>query len=237
MIVVPEIETVVILVPRTGSGSLKRAIAERYPESFALYRHMEADGVPHGYDRWRRVGVLRHPLARLWSLYHFCRTTEGGSYAKYPEIWSRIRRSVDCSFDQWLRNNELTFTQPYDSAGLGRFWPQFSILHSLPETRKSQFLYLRPDLGTEIFLFDHLDELERALDVRLGHFNRSTVRPIIPYAESGEDSEEFWDVITRGASTCPAMTDLEPSARGHIESFHAWDLAEWDRRYHGRIAV
>lgn len=51
MILIPELETVVILVPRTGSGSLRRAIAEAYPSSMLVYRHMEADGIPAGYDR------------------------------------------------------------------------------------------------------------------------------------------------------------------------------------------
>ena len=75
MILIPEIETIVILVPRTGSGSLKRAILKTYSKAHVLYRHMEADGVPHGYDRWRRVGVARNPLDRLWSLYKFCKAT------------------------------------------------------------------------------------------------------------------------------------------------------------------
>lgn len=209
MIIVPEIETVVILVPRTGSGSLKRAVADRYEQSFMLYRHMEADGVPHGYDRWRRVGVLRHPLARLWSLYQFCRTTEGGTYAKYPELWTRLNRSVAMPFDDWLLTNETIFTQAHDSAGRDRFWPQFSTIHSLPENRKSQYHYLRPDLGTEIYLFEDLHHLARDLDLRLVDHHNVTIEP------------------------CPAMTSLSLAARDHIERFFAWDLAEWDNRYHG----
>jgi hypothetical protein len=207
VIIIPEIETVVILVPRTGSGSLKRAVAERYPNSFALYRHMEADGVPHGYDRWRRVGVLRHPLDRLWSLYRFCRTTEGGTYAKYPELWKRLNASVDRPFDDWLLNNEVVFTQPYDSAGRGRFWPQYSVLHSLPENRKSQYLYLRPDLNTDIYLFDRLDRLWRALD--------------LPGVE--RQNATFGE-------PCPPLDDLSPEAWTHVQMFFAWDLVEWERR-------
>jgi hypothetical protein len=45
VILIPEIETIVLLVPRTGSGSLRKAIAAKYPKSVLLYRHMEADGV------------------------------------------------------------------------------------------------------------------------------------------------------------------------------------------------
>lgn len=57
MIIIPEINTVVILVPRTGTSTLRRAIAEIYPMSMMIYRHMEADGIPIGYDRWRRSGM------------------------------------------------------------------------------------------------------------------------------------------------------------------------------------
>jgi hypothetical protein len=43
MILIPEIETVLILVPRTGTGSLRRAVLQRYPRAMLIYRHMEAD--------------------------------------------------------------------------------------------------------------------------------------------------------------------------------------------------
>ena len=61
MLLIPEIETVVVLVPRTGSGTLRRAIVQAYPKAMLIYRHMEADGVPAGYDRWSKVGVVRDP--------------------------------------------------------------------------------------------------------------------------------------------------------------------------------
>ena len=74
MIIIPEKELVLITPPRTGSTSLSDQIAQKYPMSFRPYRHMEADGVPFGYDRWRRVGVFREPVARLWSVYHYCKS-------------------------------------------------------------------------------------------------------------------------------------------------------------------
>jgi hypothetical protein len=102
VIILPSIETVVVLVPRTGSGSLKRAILDRYQDAMPIYRHMEADGVPAGYDRWRRVGVCRHPVDRLWSLYKFCQSG-GGSFAeKWPELFAqrtRERRSLVFDLD------------------------------------------------------------------------------------------------------------------------------------------
>ena len=83
MILIPEIETVVILVPRTGTTSLIKAIKERYPEAIRLYRHMEADGIPAGYDAWDKVGVARDPVERLWSLYKYLQTFGGPYPAEY----------------------------------------------------------------------------------------------------------------------------------------------------------
>lgn len=168
MIIIPEIETVVILVPRTGSGSLRRAIAETYPKSMLIYRHMEADGVPLGYDRWRRVGIVRHPLARLWSCYKFL-SNFGGDHD--PAYIAAMRASVERPFSDWILNNEVVFTSPYDRAGLNRYWPVFTVRHPIPENRKSQWLYLRPDLGTETYAFDHLNGFAQMLGVGLGRTN------------------------------------------------------------------
>lgn len=188
MIVIPELETVVILVPRTGSGSLRRAIAKRWPRSMLIYRHMEADGVPLGYDRWTRVGVVRQPVDRLWSLYKFLRRF-GGDHD--PAYIAAMRGQVDRPFADWLLNNEIPFTTPYDRAGLGRYWPQFTVRHPLPENRKSQWLYLRPDLGTEVYRFDQLDELASRLDVSLALHNATTAEPAPPIGPEG------WDYVRR----------------------------------------
>lgn len=196
MIIIPEIETVVILVPRTGSGTLRRAVAARYPRSMMIYRHMEADGVPPGYDRWRRVGVVRNPIARLWSLYNFIKAFEGGHD---PAYLAAQQASVARPFDEWITDNQVTFTSPYDSAGLGRFWPQFNVRHSIPENRKSQHHYLRPDLGTEVWRFTDLPAFGRSLDVDLS--NRQNV--------------------TGAGAAVPAISDR---AMDHMRRFFAWDF-------------
>jgi hypothetical protein len=182
VILVPEIETVVLLVPRTGSGSLRRAVLAKYPRAMQVYRHMEADGVPVGYDMWPKVGVVRNPVERLWSLYKFLRTFgegkagPGGYYD--PTFVQVLRNSVLLPFSRWIVENETVFTAPYDRACRGRFWPQFMVRHPLPENRKSQFLYLRPDLGTIIYPYDSLDELARRLDVQLGQHHRTEPSPL-----------------------------------------------------------
>jgi hypothetical protein len=199
VILIPEIETVVILVPRTGTRSLKIAIADRYPRSMLLYRHMEADGVPLGYDRWRRVGVVRDPLERLWSLYKYIQTMSGArdGLGKWePAYVAAQRASVAMPFERWVVENQTVFTSPYDSSGRGRFWPGFTVCHPLPETRKSQFLYLRPDLGTEVYRFTHLEQLASDLGIELGRHHE-----------------------TEGPSP-----PLNSAVAEHIDRWFAWDL-------------
>jgi hypothetical protein len=172
MILIPEIETVIILVPRTGTKSLIEAVKERYPEAMRIYRHMEADGIPAGYDRWRRVGMVRDPLHRLWSLFKYLQDFDG---PYEPEYIAAQRASVQRDFSDWILNNELPFTQPYDSSGNGKFYPKYNLRHNLPENRKSQFMYLRPDLGTEIYQYTRSDQFYKELDLQPRRINHSRI--------------------------------------------------------------
>lgn len=198
MIIIPEIETVVILVPRTGTGSLRRAIAEKYPRSMLIYRHMEADGVPPGYDRWERVGCVRHPIDRLWSLYKFLadfggRTEAGQHQSAYIEA---MRVSVGRPFNDWIVNNEVVFTSPYDRSGEGRYFPGYTVRHPLPENRKSQFLYLRPDLGTKVYRYSDGGLLRRLGVEPTNEIHRTEDRPppiISPGAYRYLKREFAWD--------------------------------------------
>jgi hypothetical protein len=170
MILIPELETVLILVPRTGSGSLKRAVLAKYPRAMMLYRHMEACGIPAGYDWWDRVGVVRHPVERLWSLYKFL----GRQDFIEPEQNEVARRCVARPFDDWLLHNEIPFMgSGVHVSQLGR-WPQFHVRHIMPENRKSQFTYLRPDLGTQVYAFGALTKLAGRLGVTLDRHNATT---------------------------------------------------------------
>lgn len=173
MILIPELETVLILVPRTGSGSLKRAVLAKHPRALMLYRHMEACGVPAGYDRWDRVGVVRHPVERLWSLYKFLAMRgDGSGLAAYPDHHNAMWRTVQRPFDDWLLHNDSCFTNPHSpQGGLAPFYPQFNVRYAMPENRKSQFVYLRPDLGTQVYAFGALPKLAERLGVTLDRHN------------------------------------------------------------------
>ena len=202
MIIIPEIETVVILVPRTGTSSLRRAIAAKYPLSMQIYRHMEADGLPLGYDRWRRVGVVRHPVDRLWSLYKFLTEFRGPHDRSYI---AAMRESVDRPFTEWLVKNEVVFTSPYDRANQGRYFPQYAVRHALPENRKSQWLYLRPDLGTEVYRYDDLAALAERLGVRLQRHNATAeqIRPGLTPEAAGYVRQVFkWDLAASAVPSC-----------------------------------
>ena len=188
MILIPELQTVMILVPRTGTGSLRKAVANRYPQSHMIYRHMEACGVPRGYEFWRRVGIVRHPLDRLWSLYKFMRTYRSEAYdSAYA---ASLKNSTKMEFSDWIMHNEVVFTSPYDRSGRGRFNVLFTNNHPIPENHKSQFLYLRPDLGTDVIRFDDLPEFAATLDLSLGH-DHQTEGPM------PEISTKAWDHIGR----------------------------------------
>lgn len=196
MIIIPEKELVLITPPRTGSTSLSDQIAEKYPMSFRPYRHMEADGVPFGYDRWRRVGVFREPVARLWSVYHYCKSVAISDRGT-PAWREKLLRSVSAPFEEWLIENPIVFTDPFDSAGT-RYYPRYAVRSPVPENRKSLFMYLRPDLGTEItntygaMLLLELDPDER-----------------------------------KNSSACPHAPnyrDLPGRARDHLRTFFDWDF-------------
>ena len=179
MILIPEIETVLILPPRTASGSLYRTVLAAYPKAMMPYRHMEADGVPAGYDFWPKVGMVREPVARMWSLYKFMQRMEISDTANQnfrttaDADWTAAQRAnVEKPFEHWLLNNQLPFSCPYVPGHEGRFLPQFNVKHAIPENRKSQFLYLRPDLGTQVFTDLHCLAAHLGIRVEM-HVNKT----------------------------------------------------------------
>lgn len=206
MLIVPEIETVFILVPRTSTGTLTRVVKETYPRSMLLYRHMEANGVPLGYDRWRRVGFVRHPMVRLYSLWSFMQVwgekerVAGGptNRERFPPEAERIAKQSDRPFEDWLLNNEQAWTTPNDLVTGAEYWPLLAKTDPAPENKRSQYSYLRPDLGTIIHKFEDISEAYAEYGLELDqHANARPDRELPTF------SEEAWR---------------------HVENFCAWDI-------------
>jgi hypothetical protein len=158
---------------------------------------MEADGVPFGYDRWHKIGIVRQPIDRLWSLYKFCQS-RFGKRTDYPVYQERISRSTSMYFNDWIVNNEVVFTDPFSSENGSDYYPQYAVRHALPETRKSQFIYLRPDLGTKVRRYEELNIVAEELGVSLEHERESDPEPTPPLSED---------------------------ALRHVVKFFAWDTA------------
>lgn len=195
MIIIPERELVIITPPRTGSTSMLTACKLKYPLTMSLYRHMEADGIPFGYDHWRRVGIVRHPFLRLWSLYHYLRDLpdKGGWYSRLGED------ARSNPFSYWLREGTMPFTNPDWIEDID-FSPRQSVLHNRPEQRKSQWMYVRPDLGVEPIVVASKEYVKLILELDL---------PRIPILNKSR------------APAYPSPSDLD---KEHIEKFHSWDI-------------
>lgn len=199
MLIVPELHAVLINPPRTGSRALIKAIKTKHPHAFHLYSHREADGVPAGYDRFTRYGVFRHPLDRLQSLYNYIKNNISD---RHEPNWLRANRdSTRQPFEEWLVNNEILFTDPYGRNGdINTFNPFYSVGMALPENRKSQYHYLRPDLGTILLDFNRLDFIAGIFDVKK-------------------------ELVQENASTGEKQPLVNGFARAHLQRFFAWDLA------------
>lgn len=197
MLIVPELHAIFILPPRTGSDSLSLALMRAHPSAYLLYRHAEATLVPAGYEAWRKVGFVRHPLARLWSLWKYCSIiADGEVLPMFRAEVDRIAKSVEGkSFEQWVLTNEELFL-PADG--------KIPLLHQashVPETRKSQWDYLRPDLGTIVLNFADLPRHMKAwqldgADVKHGETPHSDFMP-----------------------------PLSAKLKKHLLKYHKWDMS------------
>jgi hypothetical protein len=155
LLIVPELHAIFIMPPRTGSDSLCIELMKAHPNAFLLYRHGEAELIPPGYTNWKAVGFVRHPLARLWSIYKYCAIVgsiaeDNVAEALKAEI-KLIRDSVEGkSFEQWVLTNDVPLIPAATKI------PFLYQADHTPENRRSQAQYLRPDLDTVILKFQDL---------------------------------------------------------------------------------
>ena len=153
MIFIPELEKILITPPKTASTSLRNAIFEKYPRSYSPWRHMEADGVPAQFASWSKHGLVRQPIARLWSLYNYCSSFAVSDSRNWPaDLKHQVMNAARLPFVAWCLTNRSIF------ASSGESGSKYETLHPMPENKKSQEIYLRPDLGTDIWPMDFLGD-------------------------------------------------------------------------------
>ncbi len=99
-----------------------------------------------------------------------------------------MRDSVSMPFSDWIVNNRVPFTTPYDSAGYGPLWPPIHRPSPPAKTASSQFMYLGPisvlrycNLATtrrsgESSAFHLAGQRQRTR--RRGHCSRQKHRPV-----------------------------------------------------------
>jgi hypothetical protein len=164
MIIVSEIKIVVVLGRKTGSETLLRAVTKKYPLAFVPDRHSSAADVPEPHRSWPKVGVVREPVGRLWSLYLFLRQWHG---------------VAECPFEEWLVTEQIA--------------------------RESQWILLRPDLGTEIYQFTD----QAAIYGRLG-------------VEVPPENEWANHDYSRGKP----VNELSETGVEHIKQYFRWDAEQ-----------
>lgn len=194
MILVPELQTVVILNPRTGSGSLYRAVLAKYPRAMMLYRHMEASMIPFGYENWAKVGVVRHPAQRIWSLYNYMKKVSTADYIN-PYYRAQLVKATSVDFDTFITENLFLFPIPMNDASTLVYDPFRCCTNQFSENRKSQHWWLRPNLGTQVYRYESgLDMLACHLGIKLGHENASDKEPMPPLSVK---AQEWFHTVNR----------------------------------------
>lgn len=169
MIIIPEIQTVLLQPPRTGTTSVRDAVLGTYPQAFLLYRHMEADGIPFGYKHWRTVTQVRDPLSRLISVYRYMKDPKVKKRTNLDWI-ARMKAASNRPFVDWLSDPTI-----FTSSGLpthSDFRPRDCVTWSYPEQVKSQKMWF---CGGELLRQENIvNDAKRLLDVVIGHTNQST---------------------------------------------------------------
>lgn len=198
MIIVPEIETVILQPPRTGSSSVKDAVLAKYKSAFMLYRHMEYAGLPSGYDRWRVICQVREPHRRLESLFKYMRDPE--LRGDTDPVWlESVRKATEKGFEHWLLHDQYIFANPTPS-GYKAYRPRYQVNYAWREQIKSQSLYAKE--ADELLFFESLVEsAQRMLGIELD--------------------------VKRGA-TEPEKFKWTPEMEAHLQKWHQWDLYLYD---------
>lgn len=145
MLIIPELNTVVITPPRTGSTALRNAVLSKYKSAFSPYRHMERDGIPFAYRDCDVLCTFRRPVSRMKSLHRYMGEVSRARNPHAPRFWIDRLRARDPDFATWLVHSTEVFSDPYNDRG--DLVPHYSTMRPVPITRKPIADYARPDLG------------------------------------------------------------------------------------------
>lgn len=144
MLIIPELKKVLIQPPRTASTSLRQAVAQRYPKTISLYRHMEWAGVPQGYERYTPVYISRHPVLRLHSLWRYMRHASKDTCPNATQDWiDRQNKDADRDFVDWVLNSKELF----NDAGTSPDGAYYSTFRSVPASRKGFWHFMADKRG------------------------------------------------------------------------------------------
>jgi hypothetical protein len=166
MIIIPETQTIVLQPPRTGTTSLRDALLKEYPQAFLIYRHMEADGIPFGYNHFRKVCQVRHPFERLKSMYFYMRNPniKPRTCAKWV---ARVKAASNKSFEEWLHDPTCFVSSGIPGLDLR---PRDCQKWIGPSQKKSQILWAKG--ADQLLRNEHLNEdAFLLLGVDVGHVN------------------------------------------------------------------
>lgn len=200
MLAIPELRLVLIQPPRTGSTALRAALEAAYPETRRLYRHMERDGIPGAYDGWSVACTIRHPLARLHSLWRYMRAQKPDDHSDKDWV-RRVTTDAGRPFRDWVLYSQDPFTTPPQGTVANPAF--YDIRHSAPITRKSQYVWARPDLGPVTLI-----RLEVPEDIR-------ATLGVIP------------DPNLSNAAPGPGMSAPCARIEAHLTRYFSWDLSSY----------
>ncbi len=209
MFVIPELRKVVVMPPRSGSTSLRRALAAKYDFGWSPYRHAEVSmlkfvrQIHPAVDDYGIVYILRDPMDRMISLWRYMQSVNRERNSRAPEEWiNRVRTDASRPFQDWLLNSTELFNEsaahPLDGSPQSHYCTAWNV----PAAQKDARWFLRgaQPSSVEICRFGDTRDYQKILGLR-------------------------WDVdIIRDNTTEQFEASYNVFGRSHIQNYHATDL-------------
>jgi hypothetical protein len=186
MIVIPELQKVVIMPPRSGSTALKAALLGTYPLAYAPYRHGEWMMVNHLRDSsvartYTAVYPLRDPLQRMISLWRYMQDVSPQRNPRAPQEWiDRVRADASRTFTHWLHTSNELFNESRASPNDGSPESYYCTWFSVPAARKDARYFLQDCPAFEMLRFGDVRDYKSMLGIEIPALdNASTFRDAV----------------------------------------------------------